>query len=598
MHTATAEDRSAEKVTIDPDDSRRNQSITLLIVDDDSVNRIVLKGTLSKFGYNILIAEDGKLALDVFRKNKPDLILMDIMMPNMDGYTAAAIIKKECENNYTPILFITAMIDENALAKCVEAGGDDFLVKPYSPVILKARIDALLRTRDIYRQKQEQHEILSLYQQEIRHDLDIAERILSKISSEDTLDTGNINYYLSPMEQLNGDIIFTARKPDGGQQFLLGDFTGHGLGAAIGGLVVFDVFKTMTAKGFSILQIIPEINRKLREILPTGRFLAAGLVELDAEHTVATIWNGGLPDIYIRGAEPDVCRTVTSRHLPLGVLENSELDVTTERVLLTRGDRIFLYSDGVTEAQNSAQEFFSEDRLQQCIYAESETDQLFHTLLENIKEFCGDSPQRDDISLLEIICDPSRVRTDEEANSRTKSHITATTWNLGFSVNADTIKQTDIIPPLVQMIVDVQGLHHCRQQLYLILSELYSNILEHGLLDLDSRLKSHPDGFIEYYEQRKDGLNQLVEGTVSFNLEHVPCDQGGKLTLHMCHDGDGFDVESTQSLLPGLNENIKQYGRGIKLVQSLSQRMEYEDFGRSVEVEYVWENQKKTGIES
>lgn len=572
-------------------DQKKHEDITVLIVDDEFTNRIVLKGTLAKYGYDVIQAENGQDAVELYREHRPDLIIMDVMMPEMDGYTAAKLIKEEAGEQIVPILFLTAIIDEEALAKCIESGGDDFLSKPYSPVILKARVDALLRTRDLYRIKQIQHEKLSRYQQDISYDLNIAERVLSKISNQEVLDVGNIHYYLSAMEQLNGDVIFATNKPDGGQQFMLGDFTGHGLGAAIGGLVVFDVFRTMTAKGFSITQIIPEINRKLREILPTGRFLAAGLIELDPNHSVATIWNGGLPNIYIRNKDNTERREVVSSHLPLGVLDETELDLRTESILINHHDRIYLNSDGITEMSDKHGNFFGDERVRECFFAQLPGERVFENLMETMRGFTDGSRQRDDISVLEIICDPSRVKSPDKKFKQTKSMQAATTWSLDFTLHADTIKSREVIPPLVQMIVDVQGLHHCRQQLYLIITELFSNAVEHGLLDIDSKMKSSPEGFVQYYAEREQALKNLQSGTILFNIEHEPFNEGGLLTLRLSHDGDGFDIESTQELLADFDVNDAQFGRGIKLVQSLCQRMDYEDFGRSVEIDYIWGNE-------
>lgn len=572
-------------------DQKKHEDITVLIVDDEFTNRIVLKGTLAKYGYDVIQAENGQDAVELYREHRPDLIIMDVMMPEMDGYTAAKLIKEEAGEQIVPILFLTAIIDEEALAKCIESGGDDFLSKPYSPVILKARVDALLRTRDLYRIKQIQHEKLSRYQQDISYDLNIAERVLSKISNQEVLDVGNIHYYLSAMEQLNGDVIFATNKPDGGQQFMLGDFTGHGLGAAIGGLVVFDVFRTMTAKGFSITQIIPEINRKLREILPTDRFLAAGLIELDPNHSVATIWNGGLPNIYIRNKDNTERREVVSSHLPLGVLDETELDLRTESILINHHDRIYLNSDGITEMSDKHGNFFGDERVRECFFAQLPGERVFENLMETMRGFTDGSRQRDDISVLEIICDPSRVKSPDKKFKQTKSMQAATTWSLDFTLHADTIKSREVIPPLVQMIVDVQGLHHCRQQLYLIITELFSNAVEHGLLDIDSKMKSSPEGFVQYYAEREQALKDLQSGTILFNIEHEPFNEGGLLTLRLSHDGDGFDIESTQELLADFDVNDAQFGRGIKLVQSLCQRMDYEDFGRSVEIDYIWGNE-------
>ena len=568
------------------DEIDQGQNITLLIVDDDSVNRIVLKGMLVKYGFDVLVAENGIQAVDQFRKHHPDLVLMDVMMPEMDGYEAAEIIKHESDDSFIPIMFLTAITDDDALAKCVESGGDDFLSKPYSPVILKARIDALLRTSDLYQAKQKQNEVLNIREEEIARDLDVADRVLSKISNDEAFDVTNIKYHLSPMEQLNGDIIIVAHKPDGGQIYLLGDFTGHGLGAAVGGMVVYDVFKSMAAKGFSIIQIISEINHKLREVLPTGRFLAAGLVELDAEHTVASVWNGGLPDIYLRRNKTGKILNFPSTHLPLGVLDSHDMELNTDTININFNDQFFLYSDGVIEAENKDGEFFENDKLEDCIN-KYDPENIFENILISISEFCDGCPQRDDLSLLEIICDPARTDLKEKDFIK-KAMLPAVSWTLDYKVEADAIRETEIIPSLVQMVVDVQGLRHYQKPLYSILTELYSNALEHGLLDIDSSLKASPEGFEQYYAERDKALADLKEGSIIFNLRHEPCPEGGKLTLRISHDGNGFDVESTQSLLHSVDEDSALYGRGIKLVESLTQRLEYEDFGKSVEVDYIW----------
>jgi len=107
----------------------------ILLVDDDATNRLVLSAYLKKDGYDTVVAENGQQAIDVFVKEQPGMILMDVMMPVMDGYEATTRIK-EIATRFIPIIFLTAMTDEKALSKCVEVGGDDFLTKPYSRVIL------------------------------------------------------------------------------------------------------------------------------------------------------------------------------------------------------------------------------------------------------------------------------------------------------------------------------------------------------------------------------------------------------------------------------------------------------------------------------
>jgi len=143
---------------------------------------------------------------------------------------------------------------------------------------------------------------------------------------------------IDPFSGASGDMLLAARKPSGGLHVMLGDFTGHGLSAAIGTVPVADIFYGMTDKGFSIGDILATINDKLRVILPTDVFFAAVLLELDANHSKLTLWNGGIPDVAIRRGDGRV-ETLPSDHLPLGVVENDQLDRAVRVVEVEPGDR-------------------------------------------------------------------------------------------------------------------------------------------------------------------------------------------------------------------------------------------------------------------
>jgi len=143
-----------------------------LIVDDELSNRIVLNALLKKMEYTTVQAENGAQAIELFKEAQPDIIFMDIMMPVMDGFDATAQIKALCGDTFVPIIFLTAMTDEKALARCVEVGGDDFLTKPFNHTVLKSKIKAMERIRDLHR------EVKSLLDQR-EHEEEIAEKVFS-----------------------------------------------------------------------------------------------------------------------------------------------------------------------------------------------------------------------------------------------------------------------------------------------------------------------------------------------------------------------------------------------------------------------------------
>ncbi|MDH4133410.1 MAG: response regulator, partial [Gammaproteobacteria bacterium] len=116
-----------------------------LVVDDDPTNRIFLRALLEKEGYQVIVAEHGAQAIECFRTEVPEIIFMDVMMPVMNGYEATRRIKALAGDYFIPVIFLTALTDDEALARCIEAGGDDFLTKPYKQATLQSKIAAMRR---------------------------------------------------------------------------------------------------------------------------------------------------------------------------------------------------------------------------------------------------------------------------------------------------------------------------------------------------------------------------------------------------------------------------------------------------------------------
>lgn len=119
----------------------------ILVVDDHPSSRMTAVALLSVEGYDVLEADSGAAALDCVRKTNPDLILLDVMMPGMDGYEVCRRLKQEEHTRLIPIVFVTALNDRRARLRGIEAGGDDFLSKPFDQLELSARIKSLVRQK-------------------------------------------------------------------------------------------------------------------------------------------------------------------------------------------------------------------------------------------------------------------------------------------------------------------------------------------------------------------------------------------------------------------------------------------------------------------
>jgi len=560
-------------------------AVTILVADDDLPNRLVLKSMLARAGYQVLIAENGAEAVEAFTACAPALVLMDLMMPVLDGIEATRRIKAASGDRYCPVIFLTAVTDDRRLAECLDAGGDDFLTKPYNHTVLNAKINAALRLSEIHARSRQQRDALAEIDIQRRRDLQIAERILHSAASASGLDTGNIRSLLRPMDRVNGDIALSALTPDGVQHVMVGDFTGHGLPAAVGAMTVVDTYLAMASKGFSIAMIVPEMNRKLHSILPTGLFLSACLLEIDLEHDVLAVWNGGLPDVLIRGGDGQIMARATSRHAPLGVLGNDALSTEVDRIFIHHDDHVYLYSDGVVEARNTDGELFGGQRLEQVITAAPHGGG-FHELRAALDAHCINATQNDDLILLEVVCRlPEHGAEHALVRSRGKDKLPAA-WKVAIDLDASALRQNDPLPPLMQLIVDIQGLGEHRERVYIIIKELFANALDHGLLRLDSAMKATPSGFVEFYRLREQRLNELAAWQVHIEVENTPGDPASRMRLVIEHDGTGFDPACRKA--PSLDGNEGFCGRGIALIRSLCAALTYNATGTRAEAIYEW----------
>ncbi len=206
---------------------------------------------------------------------------------------------------------------------------------------------------------------------------------------------------LTPATTFNGDLLLSAYAPAGDLYVMLGDFTGHGLAAALGALPVAEIFRAMTHKWFAPAPMLDEINRKLRRILPTGRFLCATLVRVERALNRLTVINCGMPEGWlVRNGV--LAAAFPSRALPVGICADGGYAAAEMTVQTARGDRLLLASDGVTEAVNAAGEMFGAARLEQAIRDGLAAGAPLDEITGALERFCEGIAPLDDTTLADI----------------------------------------------------------------------------------------------------------------------------------------------------------------------------------------------------
>ena len=568
----------------EPRDSTDGMALSVLVVDDDETNRIVLESMLQRDGHTVYSAKDGREAVSLYDAKRPDLILMDIMMPRMDGYEATRKIKALAGSHFIPVTFLTALTDESSLVKCLEVGGDDFIVKPVSRAILRAKLAAAARIQGLYVALERQQNDLRIHYERLRYEHEVAENIFTKVIGSAKSEAANIRSEALPFAITNGDLILVAQTPAGVQHVLLGDYTGHGLSAAIGTIPVTETFHAMTRKGFGLRDIVSEMNRKLHAILPTGQFLAACMLEWDSHRGIVTGWNGGLPDVIIASGQGRGLARIPSRNLPLGIMGDGEVKYALDVRRINHGDRIYLYSDGLIEARNEGGAMFGEERLEKIMSANNDREQLFDEIREGVALFRENRSQDDDITIVEVLCDATLLEGGATSDEK-GGHLSD--YRLSIRLGPKALKRFDPLFLVEDLIKSVGALERCRSELYTIVAELYANALEHGILGMNSALKDTPEGFAEYYAERERLLSELDVGWMHVDIEHLGDSSSGELILQIEDSGNGFDSCGASKEIYEEND-ARANGRGLELVRSLCEGLSHDPQGNYVRAVYAW----------
>ncbi|BFM06734.1 fused response regulator/phosphatase [Halioxenophilus aromaticivorans] len=557
--------------------------LKVLIADDSETDRFLVCKLLKHLGYACESVSNGAEVLELFDKYRPDILLLDVLMPKMDGLKLAGAVKKLAGEDFIPILFLTGLHEVEFIERCLDSGGDDFITKPVNPRILKAKMSAFGRMRTMQNSLLQHRNQLRKHHQQLLEEQSVAKHVYDAITGGGSLDCGTIRHHMSSLAVFNGDVLLASIRPNGNLMLLLGDFTGHGLPAALGSMPLASSFYNMVATGFSLPDILRELNQKMSSLLPRGFFCCAIVAELDFIRYKLSVWNGGLPTGYFFQQEDDDYIPLPSTHLPLGVETGERFSDECQVLDFNEEDRLLIWTDGIYDVRNSKDERIGPDAIDHIVaqHDASKIDELFDTILMAVENHMGGDSTTDDLSLVEVLT--KAPEADVDAIQQPSSHSGPLAWQFEFEIKPPTFHSLDPIPVLMTFLSQVPGLGTKATSLFTVLSELYNNALDHGLLGLSSFDKRNSEGFSNYYHERERRLKNLTDGYVRFTLRLTTGQHAGRLEVSVEDSGPGFDYQLHKQ---GVNNLL--HGRGIDMVRQFSQSLSYEGRGNIAKAIYVW----------
>jgi len=578
--------------------------LTLLIVDDTPANAMQLAAVAGELGHSAILASDGMEAIAKFKASSPDLIFMDIMMPGMDGITVARRIRELPTDKWAPIVFLSAPDQMRDIVRGLEAGGDDYLVKPASSQILRAKINSYARILALQREVQANAEELQNWRLEAEEQSRLGAHVMSRLTDAAGLRDPMIRHFNMPADTFSGDLLCAARAPGEVLNVLLADAAGHGLAAALSAMPLTQAFYSMSAKGFPLPSIAEELNRKLKSILPPDRFVAATLAAIDVRNQTVEVWNGGNPDALFINTRGKVAMQWASHHPPLGILPDKLFSGMTETVVFHEPGDLVLCSDGLTEAENPAGGWFALDGVCAALSQAQGCETRCASLLQGVNDHLAGQPGHDDISALLVSVPINRRRQVRSTTPTPAHHGPLAEWRLALSFGAEELRYLDVVPAVLGFATQIQALRPHQGTLFLIFSELFNNALDHGLLGLDSATKSWIGGFELYMRQRGARLAGLHGGRIDIAFHMHQEKSRAVLDISLADSGPGFDFEKCPGALGSGEDtgNELAYGRGIALVKHLCEQVVYSGNGNQVWVRYgvsdLIVEQEETGAET
>jgi len=367
---------------------------TILVVDDSPVNLQVLVRTLHGSGHRILAAKDGRAAIEIARRARPDLMLLDVMMPEIDGFEVCRSLKADPDTEETVVIFLSALGEVSDKVSGLQLGAVDYITKPIQPEEVLARVETHLTRQFLERELRRSRDGLD---RELENAAGMQRRILPRAMPVHP--SVEFAAYYRTSRHAGGDYYDVLDLGADRFGLMVADVSGHGASAAIVMAMIRAVLHTHPAPD-DPPAVLHHVNRHFQYFWESGIFATAIYGVLDARRRTFRLACAGHQPPLLAQQSGSVSRVPVDAVVPLLLMELGEIPST--ECTLNTGDRLLLYTDGITEREAPDGTMYDEDRLTASLgkIATLRPGAVIDSLVADLDAFAGGGEPRDDQTLV------------------------------------------------------------------------------------------------------------------------------------------------------------------------------------------------------
>jgi phosphoserine phosphatase RsbU/P len=369
---------------------------SILIVDDEDINREILAHVFPGPEFETFQAENGRVALEILEKNRIDIVLLDVMMPVLDGFETCRQIKANHRTTEIPVIFITALNDKKSKLLGLESGAIDFVLKPFDLLEIKLRVGHHLNMRDLYLAQKS-------YNERMKKDILAAREIQANLLPANHSRLGkNYEFFFEyiPCEDLGGDFLDLIPLNDRHYLFYITDISGHGIASSLITIFVKEYFRRMKEE-ISVrdpLQIIRKLNTTLISLNIGNRYLTIFLGLLDTQTGVLQWLNAGANIVPYLFTE-DGAISLLTQSIAVGWFEDGDWETNTTEI--PPGAMLFLYSDAAIEVKGSDGEALEAEGLRKLVERMNTRENCdLQAVVKELMEYANSPVLHDDLTLI------------------------------------------------------------------------------------------------------------------------------------------------------------------------------------------------------